>query len=180
METKENIRRDVNGKVISTTSSIIGMKMALFDVSNVNNPIQISSTVIGDSRSSSAILTNHKALLFSKEKELIAIPVNNYNEDFNITTNQDTYSSIINSYANYKKSYVSEGYFVYKITIDDGFTLKGTITHDKVNSKYAYSTVTKLLRGLYIDDNLYTVSQSYIKVNKLENLEQISQLKIDN
>ena len=180
METKENIRRDVNGKVISTTSSIIGMKMALFDVSNVNNPIQISSTVIGDRRSSSAILTNHKALLFSKEKELIAIPVNNYNEDFNITTNQDTYSSIINSYTNYKKSYVSEGYFVYKININDGFTLKGTITHDKVNSKYAYSTVTKLLRGLYIDDNLYTVSQSCIKVNKLENLEQISQLKIDN
>lgn len=180
METKENIRRDVNGKVISTTSSIIGMKMALFDVSDVNNPIQISSTVIGDSRSSSAILTNHKALLFSKEKELIAIPVNNYNEDFNINTNQDTYSSIINSYTNYKKSYVSEGYFVYKININDGFTLKGTITHDKVNSKYAYSTVTKLLRGLYIDDNLYTVSQSCIKVNKLENLEQISQLKIDN
>lgn len=54
--------------------------MALFDVSDVTNPIQISNTVIGDSRTTSAILTNPKALIFSKEKNLIAIPVNNYSD----------------------------------------------------------------------------------------------------
>ena len=37
-----------------------------------NNPKQISETIIGDRRTTSAILTNPKALLFSKEKELIA------------------------------------------------------------------------------------------------------------
>ena len=50
--------------------------MALFDVSDVNNPKQISQAIIGDSRTTSAILTNHKALLFSKEKGILAIPVN--------------------------------------------------------------------------------------------------------
>lgn len=97
METKEIINRNSNGKVISTTAKVVGMKMALFDVSNVNSPVQISSVVIGDSRTTSAILTNPKALLFSKEKSLIAIPVNNYSQDFEVTlsNNYETMITII-------------------------------------------------------------------------------------
>lgn len=67
METKETVRRDYSGRVISTTAKIVGMKMALFDVSNVNTPIQISSVVIGDSRTTSAILTNPKHYYFQKK-----------------------------------------------------------------------------------------------------------------
>ena len=49
METKETVRRDYSGRVISTTAKIVGMKMALFDVSNVNNISNINkskSTII--------------------------------------------------------------------------------------------------------------------------------------
>ena len=178
MQTEEKVNRNSSGRVISTTATITGMKMALFDVTDVNNPIQISDTIIGDRRTTSAILTNHKALLFSKEKELLAIPVNNYTEDFEIESSSDEYESIVNSYTNYKKEYVSEGYFVYNINLTDGFTLKGTITHEKTKSKYSYYNTSRLLRGLYIDDNLYTVSEDYIKVNSLDDLQEISQLKI--
>ena len=179
METKEKTYRDSSGKVISTTASIVGMKMALFDVSNVNNPIQISSTVIGDSRTTSSILTNHKALLFSKEKELIAIPVNNYAEDFEITSSSNnTYSSAINSYKNYNKPYISEGYLVYKINLEDGFKLKGTITHSAEKSSYQYYTNSRLLRGLYIENNLYTISEDAIQVNNLDNMEFITKLNL--
>ena len=178
MQTEEKVNRDSSGKVRTITGTITGMKMALFDVTDVNNPIQISDTIIGDRRTTSAILTNHKALLFSKEKELLAIPVNNYTEDFEIENSSDEYESIVKSYTNYKKEYVSEGYFVYNINLTDGFTLKGTITHDKTKSKYSYYNTSRLLRGLYIDDNLYTVSEDYIKVNSLDDLQEISQLKI--
>ena len=178
MQTEEKVNRTSSGRVRSTTATITGMKMALFDVTDVNNPVQISETIIGDRRTTSAILTNHKALLFSKEKELLAIPVNNYTEDFEIENSSDEYESIVNSYTNYKKEYVSEGYFVYNINLTDGFTLKGTITHDKTKSKYSYYNTSRLLRGLYIDDNLYTVSEDYIKVNSLDDLQEISQLKI--
>ena len=178
MQTEEKIYRDSSGKVTSTSAVITGMKMALFDVTDVNNPIQISDTIIGDSRTTSAILTNHKALLFSKEKGLLAIPVNNYTEDFEIESSSDDYESMVNSYTNYNKEYVSEGYFVYNINLTDGFTLKGTITHEKTKSKYSYYNTSRLLRGLYIDDNLYTVSEDYIKVNRLDDLQEISQLKI--
>ena len=180
METQETVNRDSSGKVRSTTARITGMKMALFDVSNVEKPVEISKVVIGDSRTTSAILTNPKALLFSKEKELIAIPVNNYKEDFNIETNSEDNSTVVNLYRDYAKEYVGEGYFVYKINLEEGFNLKGIITHEKqTKSKYYYYyNNSKLLRGLYIDDNLYTVSESAIKVNKLENLEQVNELKI--
>ena len=47
------------------------MKLALFDVTDVNMPVQISDTIIGDSRTTSPVLNNHKALLFSKEKTTI-------------------------------------------------------------------------------------------------------------
>lgn len=183
METEENIRRDSTGRVIGTTSTIVGMKMALFDVSDVNNPITVSSVVIGDKRTTSAILTNPKALLFSKERNLIAIPVNNYTEDFSVINSADTYSGMINSYKYYNKSYISEGYLVYDISPENGINLKGTITHENTRNvsrpTYSYYTNSRLLRGLYIEENLYTVSETAVKVNKLENLEQISELKID-
>lgn len=178
MQTEEKVNRNSNGKVISTTATITGMKMALFDVTDVNRPIQISDTVIGDSRATSAILTNHKALLFSKEKQLLAIPVNNYAEDFQIKSSSDNYETIINTYKSYDKLYNSEGYFVYNINLTEGFKLKGIITHNKLKSKYSYYNSSRLLRGLYIDDNLYTVSEDYIKINKLEDLQEVNQLRI--
>ncbi len=52
-----------------------GFKMALFDVSDVTNPIQQFSENIGDQGTYSELLNNHKALLFDKEKELLAFPI---------------------------------------------------------------------------------------------------------
>ena len=185
METKEEINRNSFGKVISASTQVVGMKMALFDVSDVNNPIQISQTVIGDSRTTSAILTNHKALLFSKEKELLAIPVNKYSSDFELDVDEDDdISSVIDSYKNYDKDYIAEGYLVYKINLDEGLKLKGIIEHEKNEKKsnYKYSTYSnygsKLLRGLWIENNLFTVSEDMMKVNNLDDLSLISELKI--
>ncbi len=148
--------------------------MSLFDVSDVENPKQLATTIIGDSRTVSAILTNPKALLFSKEKNLIAIPVNNYNEDFTVTES-DSYEEEIDGFVSKSSSYVSEGYFVYNIDLENGFKLRGIINHEKKSNRYYYS---KLLRGLYIDDNLYTVSEDMIKVNRLEDLEQVTSLNL--
>ena len=177
METEEQVYRDSNGKVTSTTSRITGMKMALFDVSDVKHPKEISKTVIGDRRTTSAILTNPKALLFSKEKELIAIPINNYADDFSISYTDNT-SSAVSSYSNYNKNYLSEGYLVYKINLKEGFNLKGVITHENTKSNYNYYSNSRLLRGLYIDNNLYTISETMLKVNNLNDLKQLSELKI--
>jgi len=52
-----------------------GFKMALFDVSDVANPKQKFVELIGDRGTDSELLRNHKALLFDKEKELLAFPI---------------------------------------------------------------------------------------------------------
>jgi hypothetical protein len=52
-----------------------GFKMALFDVSDVANPKQKFVELIGDRGTESELLRNHKALLFDKEKELLAFPI---------------------------------------------------------------------------------------------------------
>lgn len=179
MQTKETVYRDSQGRVTSTSARITGMKMALFDVSDVNNPKQISQTIIGDSRTTSAILTNHKALLFSKEKGILAIPVNSYPSDFEVESSSDDISKLVSQYTNYNKNYTAEGYAVYNINLTDGFNLKGIINHEIIKtSGYRYGYSGKLLRGLWIEDNLYTVSEKMIKVNKLDDLSQISELEI--
>ena len=175
MDTKEIINRDNNGKVTSSWTTITGMKMCLFDVSDISNPKEIDKTVIGDSRTVSAILTNPKALLFSKEKELLAIPVNNYQEDFSVE-NVNYYDEEIERFKD-KNNYISEGYFVYHIDLK-GFQLKGVINHEKNTNKTYYYYPSKLLRGLYIEDNLYTVSETNIKINRIEDLKEINTLKI--
>ena len=177
MDTKEVINRDSNGNVTSNWATITGMKMCLFDVSDINNPKEIDKTVIGNSRTVSAILTNPKALLFSKEKELLAIPVNNFQDDF-LIKDSDSYEEEISSFTK-KDNFISEGYFVYHIDLK-GFKLKGIINHENNNDNDgSYHHSTQLLRGLYIEDNLYTVSEKEIKINKLSDLKEISKLKIE-
>ena len=180
MQTEEKINRDIQGKVTSTTATITGMKMALFDVTDPTNPVEISSTVIGDRRTTSAILTNPKALLFSKEKELIAIPVNNYAEYISIASS-NTYEDTINAYKKNTTKYISEGYAVYSINIEKGIDLKGIITQENMDNKSQYTyyyTNSKLLRGVYIENNLYTVSEKCVKVSDLETLKEISKIDL--
>lgn len=56
----------------------LGMKVALFDVSDVTAPKELHSMYIGDRGTHSELLYNHRALLFSKEKSLLAFPVELY------------------------------------------------------------------------------------------------------
>ena len=44
-----------------------GMKVAMFDVTDVANPVELHKMVIGDRGTDSPLLYNHKALLFDKE-----------------------------------------------------------------------------------------------------------------
>lgn len=177
-KTEEKVYKDSQGRVTSTTAIITGMKMALFDISDVNNPKQISQTIIGDRRTTSAILTNHKALLFSKEKGILAIPVNSYPSDFEINSDTTDINSMVKAYSNYGKKYTKEGYFVYNINLEDGIKLKEIINHDKTSVSNYYYSRSRLIRGIWIENNLFTISEDMIKVNNLEDLSQIAELNI--
>ncbi len=181
MESEETATRDSSGRVISTSSRIVGMKMALFDVTNVTDPQLISSVKIGDSRTTSSVLTNHKALLFSKEKGIIAIPVNYYQSDFSVNDSTST-STVVSNYTYASSNYTAEGYLVYNISVEDGITPKGEVTHsyfdNTTNKRYTTRSSTRLLRGQWIDNYLFTISEDMIKVNELDEMSLIDTLYI--
>lgn len=174
-QTEETVRRNSLGRVTSTSAKVTGMKMALFDVSDISNPKMISEEVIGDSKTNSTVLENHKALLLDKERNLLAIHIKNYTTDLSITEDDDI-SSATKSYTSYLKSrtYNKVGYAVYSLDIANGFNLRGIITHDVNSNNY-----TSDIRGLYIDDTLYTVSNKEIKANNIDTLAEIKEIIFD-
>ena len=52
-----------------------GVKLSLFDVTDVSNPIEVAKVEIGDRGTDSPALYDHKAFLFNREMNLLVIPV---------------------------------------------------------------------------------------------------------
>ncbi|MBQ7802366.1 beta-propeller domain-containing protein [Candidatus Saccharibacteria bacterium] len=170
IDSEERTERDANGRVLWTSTVVTGMKMALFDVSNLSVPKEISKVHIGDSSTSSAILSNPKALLFSKEKNLLAIPVNNLSEEVEVEVSDSAeLDDLVAAFEDFSSNYLSEGYLVYNLDLETGFSEKGIISHAD----------SKLIRGAYIDDDLLTVSEKTLMINSLKDLEKLSELNLE-
>jgi len=151
-----------------------GVKISLFDVSDVSNPQEIDKDEIGDRGTDSPALSDHKAFLFDKEKQLLVIPVLIAEIDESKYPGGEPPS---NAYGDY----VWQGAYVYTITLD-GFELKGNITHiengvDLQSSYYSYSPYA-VKRSLYIDNVIYTVSDKKVKMNSLETLDELWEIEL--
>ena len=73
---KETVTLPVKGAgPDEVTAFYQGMKIALFDVTDVTQPKEKFKEIIGDRGTHSELLYNHKALLFDREKGLMAFPV---------------------------------------------------------------------------------------------------------
>ena len=96
-----------------------GIKISLFDVSDVSNPVEIAKYEIGDRGTDSPILYDHKSLLFDREKNLLVIPV------MVAEINESNYPEGVpdNAYG----EYVWQGAYVFNIS-PEGITLRGQIT----------------------------------------------------
>ncbi len=148
--------------------SMSGVKLSLFDVSDVENPVEISKYVIGGRGSYSYALYDHKAFLFDRDKEILVIParVSDWDEG-------DEWRDVK----------YSDGAQVFRINLDDGFVFRGEITHqeEEPQEDYYYPRYDhSVKRSLYIDDVLYTMSEGKIKLNDLDDLEEIKELVFGN
>lgn len=153
-----------------------GMKMAMFDVTDVAKPVRKFAVDIGDRGTDSELLRNHKALLFSKSKGLISFPVTLYE-----VTNRDKESQGSNMIQ--YGSFTFQGAYVYQVDSEKGFKLKGRITHlteedyQKAGVSW-YDSRRNIDRILYINDTLYTLSQEEIRANNLADLKKTGSLMI--
>jgi uncharacterized secreted protein with C-terminal beta-propeller domain len=143
-----------------------GVKISLFDVSRVEEPREIAKYEIGDRGTDSPVLRDHKAFLFDRSKNLLVIPVQVAKIDREKYPNPSPYI---------RGEPVWQGAYVFDISLDRGIILKGKITHieseiDVMNNSY------HVKRSLYIDNILYTISDKKIKMNNLDNLDEINEI----
>lgn len=127
-----------------------GLKISLFDISDFSNPKEIAKWVSDERYVDSTALYEHKAFLFSKEKELLVIPASGQVWE---GRHSDNYS----------------GAMVFGITKDD-IHLRDLIDHGEWQS---------VERSLYIDNLLYTKSPNLLKINKLADLSLVKDIKLE-
>ncbi|MFA5880876.1 MAG: beta-propeller domain-containing protein [Eubacteriales bacterium] len=173
-DTVEMSQKDWGGNEVGKMAFYQGMKIALFDVSDVSNPVEMFKETIGDRGTDSELLRNHKALLFAKDKNLLAFPI--------------TVMEIQNKEVEYNGmpaygQFTFQGAYVYNLDLKTGFTLKGRITHlsqeDSLKSGHDwYGSSKNVNRVLYIGNTLYTLSNDKILANDLNTLKEENSLEI--
>lgn len=92
-----------NGNRITTN----GLKMVMFDITDYNNPKEMFKVTISGKNAYSELEYNHKALLYSKEKNIIGFPI-----------------------INYENSKTKTSFQIYNIDLNNGFIMKGEILGD--------------------------------------------------
>ncbi|QGQ97464.1 hypothetical protein EHS13_22530 [Paenibacillus psychroresistens] len=162
----------------STTAFYQGMKIAMFDVTDVSHPIEMFKESIGDRGTDSELLHNPKALLFDKDKGLLAFPVTL----MKIDPSSNEKPSINNPSPAYGQ-FAYQGAFVYHLDLKTGFKLTGTITHlneddlAQAGGNWYYSDKS-INRIMYINSTLYTLSNAQIKANDMNSLKEINALML--
>ncbi|MCF7872196.1 beta-propeller domain-containing protein [Candidatus Woesearchaeota archaeon] len=142
------------GRDATETGRQQGIKISLFDVTDVTEPKEVAKYVSDQKYSSTSAEWEHKAFLFNKEKELLVIPAFNYN------------------YQDQDENY--NGALVFKITKDE-VELRGLIDHSEgTNNRWSPSVE----RSLYIEDELYTKSPYLLRINNLETLKGIKNIEL--
>lgn len=140
---------------------IKGLKLSLFDFSDLSHPKEADSYRIGDERSDSIALRDHRAFLYSAAKNILVMPAALRGEDGKL------------SFA---------GALVFGIN-GEQLSLKGRIDHSEgghfTQSDYwdgygYYDNTVK--RSLYIGDDLFTFSNKFLKINKLADLSLVKDL----
>ncbi len=137
--------------------SVAGLKLALFDVTDVNNPRLVDKVEIGDAGTDSEALRDHKAFLFDKGKNLLVIPVS---EVTKVPTRDYPGAPYTHGFW--------QGAYVFTVTPESGFMLRGQVTHAvEENSYYSWESDETVRRSLYMDDVLCTISPQSIIMSDL-------------
>jgi uncharacterized secreted protein with C-terminal beta-propeller domain len=147
------------GKEATENGRTLGVKLSLFDVTDVENPKEISKYVIGDSYSSTIASYDPHAFLFDREKNLLVIPV--------------------------QLNYTTSCAYVFDLSLEGGFVLKGTVSHpDSEYNKTGYYRYyyywNQIIRSFYISNTLYTLSYEYLQMNDLNDLSEINIIELPN
>lgn len=146
------------GRDATETGRTKGLKISLFDVSDVSSPEEVAKFVTDERYAQSSAEYEHKAFLFSRDKNLLVIPAYSYEYKYDGES--------------------SEGYngaFVFDIN-KEKIELRGLIDHSKAAEGRYWGAVVQ--RSLFIEDMLYTKSPKLLRVNALDDLSSVANVSL--
>jgi uncharacterized secreted protein with C-terminal beta-propeller domain len=130
-----------------------GMKLSLFDVSDDNNPTEVTNLIIGKEGTYSEALNNHKQVHVYLEKGKVFFP---------ISISDDTpFGDIGRTQAGTASVSFTQ----------DSLTLDGVIVHESSEKYYS-----DMQDNTYIENELYTISPRLLKVHTIDELGEIHSL----
>jgi uncharacterized secreted protein with C-terminal beta-propeller domain len=139
------------GRIVQENTEL-GMRVVMYDVSDIHVPDLLSEGEIGYKKTDSDLLEDHKALLLNTSKNLMAFPV----------TETEHIPGTLSSYR-----YVFQGAYVYAIE-ENGFSHETAITHHPASifpcTSYSETeNANHIMRIISVGDYYYTVSEGMIK-----------------
>jgi inhibitor of cysteine peptidase len=146
------------------------IKITLFDVSNVTAPINMSEYTVQGYWSDTPVLSDHRAFLFDANKNLLVIPLSINTYDY-VVTNGTVGGTLVSALSYW------QGAYIFNATLTGGFELRGNVTHiSQPENCWDSSGIIK--RTLYIQNDLYTVSDKKIQINDLDNLQLLKDIPL--
>ncbi|AYC28676.1 beta-propeller domain-containing protein [Paenisporosarcina cavernae] len=138
-----------------------GMKISLFDVTDLENPKEQDTEIIGGPGTYSQLQHDHKALFQHQERGLYGFPVSLYEGEMGGNS-----------------TFKGEGALVYQIDVSSGITKKADLIRPLNNGQQYEDWQKSVQRMIYSKDTLYTVSMSEVKSYDLDTFQPISQLNL--
>ena len=142
-----------------------GLRLSLFDISDLANPRESNAYYAGATGSDSLVRHDPAAFSFNRASNLLSVPVSLTS----VTDNSRPYFS---------------GALVFKI-VDGKFNLHSEIDHSdggkyqKVDASAGFFGYdNSLRRSLFLQDNLYTFSYKYLKINSLSDGKAVKEIKL--
>jgi hypothetical protein len=109
-----------------------GVALSIFDVRDLENPLQVQKIAIGGRGTNSEALNDHKAFRYIPEENVVVVPIDLYSE-----------SSGQNSYGVYEHS----SFQIYRVGIDSGFELAGESIFPESAGGYGVNASRSFYKG---------------------------------
>ncbi|MEE9592349.1 MAG: beta-propeller domain-containing protein [Thermoplasmata archaeon] len=151
-----------------------GLKLSLFDVSDVRQPVEVAKLLLGNRGSSSPVLHDHKAFLYIRQAGLVVLPV------YLVSYTEPPDGGDVPPWTYGTERW--QGAMVLSVTPEGGFEILTQISHVPLgedacleygNQPYA------VFRSLYVGEYLYTISPTTLQAHALDDFSEAGSLVYD-
>ncbi len=161
--------RDQSGRIINEVAIELGIKLAIFDVTDVANPIEEYVEIIGGRGTYSEVLHNHKALLFDTRNKIMAFPITIHTPVLKPEFNHGPFEF--------------QGAIVYDVSLTRGFSQRARISHltpqdSSRRPQFWHGGGAEVKRILYVGQNFYVLSDEFVTAHTDTDFREVNRVQL--